>query len=87
MATGIVTCPVGVYTQIGNGSATVAFRVKTSIATTQIRLANAGSAPAASTANYVTVSNRDWLRLTGITHNLYIMPMNKEAVVEVIDGS
>lgn len=87
MATTQVTCPVGTYTQIGSGATVLSFRIKTMTATTRVRLANAASAPAADTTNYITISDREWQSMSNITNNIYVMPIDSNAVLEVIDNT
>lgn len=81
-----ISCPAGAYTAIATAATNVSFRVKTMLATTQLRMAVAAAAPAASTTDFVAVSHRKWVELGSLTDNLYIMPVGSAATLEVIKG-
>ena len=86
VTTSKITCPAGVYTAIATAATNVSFRIKEMLKTTQVRLAVAASAPAASSTDYVAVSDRKWKEFGELTDNMYIMPVGANAILEVMKG-
>ena len=81
-----ITCPAGIYTAIATAATNCSFRVKTMLPTTVVRMANAAVQPVPTATDYVAVSDRKWKELGSLTDNLYLMPVNGDAIVEVVKG-
>jgi len=83
-----ITCPAGVYTALTSGATSATVRVKTmNDATTQVRIGNAASAPAADTADFVQISDKKVKEFEVFTNNLYAMPIGSNAVIEVFSNA
>jgi len=84
MTASMITCPAGVYTALTASATSATVRVKTmNDATTQVRIGNAASAPAAGTTDYTQISDKKPKEFEVFTNNLYAMPIGSNAVIEV----